>query len=54
MYCCHLDSLIFVNTYVSVTLTFVDNYGKSVSLTVSKRLLRNVVAHLKGEDAMCE
>lgn len=24
-------------------LTFVDNYGKSVSLTVSKRLLRNVV-----------
>ena len=35
-------------------LTFVDNYGKSVSLTVSKRLLRNVVAHLKGEDAECE
>ena len=35
-------------------LTFVDNYGKSVSLTVSKRLLRNVVTHLKGEDAMGE
>lgn len=35
-------------------LTFVDNYGKSVSLTVSKRLLRNVVAHIKGEDAECE
>ena len=35
-------------------LTFVDYYGKSVSLPVSKRLLRNVVTHLKGEDAMGE
>lgn len=35
-------------------VTFIPQYGKSVSLTVSKYLLRNVVAHIKGEYVMCE